>query len=156
MKPSLRFVSALPGGFANAVAFPVKSLCLLAVIVALQGCGKKKAEPPEPSTTQPGAAVSVETMAANSPRTDAPPPVPGQEPSETAAAPTANNAGDAVDPALRAILVKFYNEQLHPAQSWQELLAGKYIAKIPLGPDGKPLDWNKTMSALGRAVSAGQ
>jgi hypothetical protein len=132
--------------------FPIKTVCLLAVAVMLNGCGRRKPEPAPPSAAQQGSAVSLETLANNSPAANPPPPAPGQEPSEAAAvAETVNTTGDTVDPNLRAILVKFYNEQLHPAQSWDELLAGKYITKIPIGPDGKPLDWNKTMQSIGRA-----
>jgi hypothetical protein len=35
--------------------------------------------------------------------------------------------------------------------AWQELVRGKYIPAIPLGPDGKPLDWNTTMQRIGKA-----
>ena len=129
----------------------IKIICLLATATMLEGCRKKAVEAPVPSATTPSAAASVESLANNAPATIPPPPAPSQEPAETTAAPVVTNpSGDAVDPNLRAILVKFYNDQAHPAQSWDELLAGKYITKIPIGPDGKPLDWNRTMQAIGR------
>jgi hypothetical protein len=128
---------------------------LLAVSLTA-GCRKPAESTATNPAPKPAASVSIEGAGENAPP---PPPTPaaGQDGAEaaTAAAP-ANPAGDEVDPNLRAILVKFYNEQLHPAQSWDELMIGKYITKIPHGPDGKPLDWNKTMAAMGRAAGAGR
>jgi hypothetical protein len=129
-------------------------LSTLLVVLAVSGC-KKAADQPAPDAAPAPKAASVSIDGAD-PSAPPPPPAPAQENADPNAAPPPNPAGDEIDPNLRAILIKFYNEQLHPAQSWDELMAGKYITKVPRGPDGKPLDWNKTMAAMGRAAMSGK
>ncbi|MBI5802463.1 MAG: hypothetical protein HZA92_17275 [Verrucomicrobia bacterium] len=56
-----------------------------------------------------------------------------------------------VDASVQRVLTKFYKDHERPAMAWEELVRGKYIPAIPLGPDGKPLDWNTTMQRIGKA-----
>jgi hypothetical protein len=55
-----------------------------------------------------------------------------------------------MEAGLQRTLIKYYNDNQRPAMSWQDLVRGRYIASIPLGADGKPLDWDTTMQRIGR------
>ncbi|MSU26520.1 MAG: hypothetical protein CK546_00825 [Pedosphaera sp.] len=99
-----------------------KALSLLVAVLLVEGCRRKKPEPLAPAPDAPAAS--------------SPAPVVTYQ----------------VDASLQQVLVKFYNDNTRPAMSWEDLVGGKYIPAIPLGPDGKPLDWNTTMQRIGKAA----
>lgn len=102
----------------------ITPLVLLMAVLLVAGCRRKK---PEPSDAQ-----SVSSLIA--PATASPAP----------------GVASQVDIGLQQVLVKFYNDNQRPAMSWEDLVGGKYISSIPLGPDGQPLDWNTTMQRIGK------
>ena len=106
----------------------------------LGGCRRKKVEtatsapPPAPAASQ----LAIEPPAGS-----------------PAAGPTGRRADPPpvvyqVDASVLQVLTKFYNDHQRPAMTWEELVSGKYIPAVPLGPDGKPLDWNATMQRIGK------
>ncbi|MBI3875952.1 MAG: hypothetical protein HY300_08345 [Verrucomicrobia bacterium] len=86
------------------------------------------------------------------PATPAPPTQPSEPANASATPAPPPDAVPGVDPKLRAALAKYFNDNQHPAESWQDLLSGRYLTKIPTGPDGKPLDWKKAMAELAKAA----
>lgn len=117
------------------------ALALLLTVPLFNGCRKKKIETaapaaPDASEVTPAAAAPPVAATAAGPigRRAEPPPVVYQ-----------------VDASVQQALTKFYQAHERPAMTWDELLRGKYISAIPLGPDGKPLDWNTTMQRIGKA-----
>jgi hypothetical protein len=130
------------------------SALVLGSVLLLGGCHKKGAEsaPPTPPPAKP---IALETA----PDT-APPPPPSSDPGQAspptpqAEASPAAGSGYQVDEKLFPILDRYYNDKLRPAMSWQDLVSGRYIPSIPVGPDGKALDWNTTMQRLGKSAAA--
>jgi predicted small lipoprotein YifL len=128
-----------------------KAVYLCAIFASLAGCGRKASDLPPPAAS--GAkSVSVSALANATPAAEAPVAVAPQDANAAAApAPAPVDADPPVDPGLRAALVKYFTDQMHPAESWQDLLSGRYISRIPTGADGKPLDWKKVMAAMAKA-----
>ena len=128
----------------------IKTTELLVIGLLLSGCGEKKSAPVRVIAPPPSPAASVAPPPPTAPLPGAPTPTPGSEPAAT----TIQQPGvaDQVDARLLPILEKYYNDQQRPAMNWNDLLAGKYISKIPVGADGKPLDWNTTMQRIGKGV----
>lgn len=115
-----------------------KALSLLVAVLLVEGCRRKKPEPLAPAPDAPAAASPAP-----------PPPASDSTPPSGRPAPVVTYQ---VDARLQQVLVKFYNDNTRPAMSWEDLVGGKYIPAIPLGPDGKPLDWNTTMQRIGKAA----
>jgi hypothetical protein len=136
----------------------VSAAVLLTAVLFLNGCHKKEAAT---TTSLSPAAPAQANPILSQPSAETPPPPPPPPGSGDAApsqpqpgTPAATGPSYQVDEKLFPILEKFYNDNLRPAMNWQDLVGGKYIPAIPLGPDGKPLDWNTTMQRLGKAAAA--
>jgi len=124
----------------------IPTLALLLAVPWLDGCRRKKAETAAPA--QP--AASAPASAAAAPPADAQPAGPaGPAGRRAEPAPVVHQ----VDASVQHALAKFYNDHERPAMSWEELTRGQYIPATPLGPDGKPLDWNATMQRIGKALA---
>lgn len=134
------------GNFPSLLTVKVASIPTLALLLAvpwLDGCRRKKVETTAPAQPAAAAANPVAPAPPADFRTDGPagrrtepPPVVYQ-----------------VDATVQQALSKFYNDHERPAMTWEELVRGRYIPAIPLGPDGKPLDWNSTMQRIGKAMA---
>lgn len=127
--------------------FSFPALALLLAIPLLDGCRRKKVEPSAPlaPAAPPPAAGSADAPVASAPAAGSPPAGPAVRRAEP------SPAVYEVDASVQRVLTKFYKDHERPAMTWEELLKGKYISAIPLGPDGKPLDWNTTMQRIGKA-----
>jgi hypothetical protein len=123
----------------------IKSLVLLIAFPLLDGCRRRKPEPTAP--TSEATASSTPTSPATAQ------PAPGSGPGAGRPEPVVTYQ---VDAGLQQVLVKFYKDNQRPAMSWADLVGGKYIPSIPLGPDGKPLDWNTTMQRIGKSAARTQ
>ncbi len=127
---------------------------MLGTAILSIGCRKKEIAAPS-TPPAPAKPVAVETAIETPPPPPPAPPGAGDAPSAPPVATVAPpGTGYQVDEKLFPILDRYYNEKLRQAMSWQDLVAGKYIPSIPMGPDGKPLDWNTTMQRLGKAAAA--
>lgn len=121
----------------------IPTLALLLAVPWLDGCRRKKAETAAPAQS----AASAPAPAAAAPPADAQTAGPAERRAEPA--PVVHQ----VDASVQLALTKFYNDHERPAMSWEDLTRGQYIPAIPLGPDGKPLDWNATMQRIGKALA---
>ena len=127
--------------------FSIPALALLLAVPLLDACRRKKVETAAPSAPDQTTAAPA---SAATPATAAPPAgIPVAGPAVRRAEPPL--VVYPVDASVQQALTKFYNVHERPAMAWEELLKGKYISAIPLGPDGKPLDWNATMQRIGKA-----
>lgn len=125
----------------NTCSIPV--LALLLAVPLLDGCRRKRVETSAPVAP----AVPSVTPDAAAPPAGSP-----------AAGPVARRAEPSpvvyqVDASVQQALAKFYKDHERPAMTWEELVRGRYIPAVPLGPDGKPLDWNTTMQRIGKAMA---
>lgn len=117
----------------------IPALALLLAVLLSGGCRRKKVDTATPAASAPAATSAASAIPDPSPvagpasRRVEPPPVVYQ-----------------VDAGVLQALTKFFNDHKRPAMSWEDLVGGKYIPAIPLGPDGKPLDWNTTMQRIGK------
>lgn len=122
----------------------IPALVLLLAVPWLDGCRRRRVETAAPtSPTEPTATSAAPAAPADS-RVEGPAGRRAEPP------PVVYRA----DASVQQALAKFYKDHERPAMTWEELVRGKYIAAIPLGPDGKPLDWNSTMRRIGGAVDS--
>ena len=122
----------------------VPALALLLTVPLINGCRKRK---------------TIETAAPAAPRASEAAPTATVQPVGAAAEGAVGRGAEPppvsyhVDASVRQALSKFYNTHERPAMTWEELVRGKYIPAVPLGPDGKPLDWNTTMQRIGKSAA---
>jgi len=132
-----------------------RTLLGIVVVGLLAGCGKKKEEAPA-STGEKKQAVNVSDLLANpapsaeaatTPAGDGAPPPPAAD-----SAPAAANPAE-VDPAIKEAIKKYVEKKHISPRSWIDLTVEQgYLQGIPMGKDGKPLDFEKTMAKLGIPV----
>jgi hypothetical protein len=120
--------------------------CLLAALALAGGCRKK----PEPAPAPPPAPAAVSLAESTDAAPPPPPPPTSAEPVAAAETPAAVPKEYQLEANIQKILMKFYADKQRPAMTWDDLVGGKYIPAVPRGPDGKPLDWDKTMQRIGR------
>jgi len=140
-----------------------RSISIIVLAGCLVGCGKQKTESPAPPAPTPAPAAAQSTTTAVSPAApDAPPPPPPDAPVAAEAANATSGVPDSprepvgevtfpVSPEIRAALTKFFADNQRPATGWQDLIALHYIKSVPVGSDGKPVDWQKFMDAVAKA-----
>jgi hypothetical protein len=110
----------------------------LLMCIALCSCKKKELPPPPtpPPVVEPApaAAPSVEGSVA--------------APTEPA---TRKSSGEPANPKeVKAAFDKYSKNIGGPPGSWEELIEGKLLRGVPLGRDGKPLDFTAYQEYLGR------
>ncbi len=112
---------------------------LLILLLALAGCRRKSTPPPTPPVTSEPAPAPA-TPGAGQPPANAP--VPGTAPRPAKS--RAGHPGEPADPAsLRGLPEKYFAQVGSFPNSWQEMINRKYLAAVPLGKNGKPLDFRQ-------------
>jgi hypothetical protein len=126
-----------------------KLFCLFVVAsVSLVGCRKKEAQVPESPASSDASAVAVETAPSpvspvppppGTPVAEAPPtePMPDIKDNLPTAANDASLAPGAVHQPLTLALHRYFESRNQMPQNFQQLVAAKFIDKIPTLPPGK-------------------
>ena len=108
------------------------------MLVGVAGCRRKPTpptEPPPPATTAPAAATAAQPGPANRPATAT---TPNPRPSR------AGHPGEPANPeALRGLPEKYFTQVGSFPSSWQQMIERKYISAVPMGKNGKPLDFRQ-------------
>lgn len=113
---------------------------LLVLLIALSGCRRKTRPIEEVPAPQEQAAPVASSPATPSRQGSAPPPVAvhPQLPSR------AGHPGEPANPAeLRGLPEKYFDQVGSFPNSWQQLIDRKYLRAVPLGKNGKPLDFRQ-------------
>jgi len=126
---------------------PMRFLPVLVVCGALFGCGKKDA-PNMPPAAKEKSAVSIEDLARTaSDKTEAvPAPAEAMPPAGEPAAPPHNagrgRPGEPMNPKeVRAAIDQYFEKVGNFPNSWQDMIREKLIKTVPLGKNGRPLDY---------------
>ena len=109
---------------------------ILILLVVVAGCRRKPTPPteppPPPANTAPAAATAAP---ANRPA------------AATAPNPRPSRAGHPGEPAnpesLHGLPEKYFNQVGSFPNSWQQMIERKYISAVPMGKNGKPLDFRQ-------------
>jgi len=124
-----------------------KKVCSQFALVLLTGsflCSCEKKEKPLESMPPPPPAPAAEPA----------PAAPGEAPaaaSEPAPTPARKSSGEPANPKeVKAAFDKYSKNIGGPPGSWEELIEGKLLRSVPLGKDGKPLDFTAYQEYLGR------
>lgn len=115
---------------------------MIAVIgIAMLGCGPK----PEPAPVRPPvSAAPPQARVAPSPEPAPTRPPPPPEPGAAAPTPssTAPHPGEPANPGELAGITERYFERVGSTpQNWQDLIRNKVLRSVPVGRNGKPLDY---------------
>ena|SRR6185295_8409707 len=116
----------------------------LVLLVNIVFCSCEKKEKPLESMPPPPAAPTAEPA----------PAAPGEAPAvaaEPAPTPARKSSGEPANPKeVKAAFDKYSKNIGGPPGSWEELIEGKLLRSVPLGKDGKPLDFTAYQEYLGR------
>jgi|GEM_PF-1399600 hypothetical protein len=111
---------------------------LVLVCIALTACNQDAppSPAPPPVVAPPPKVRSAEPVAA------VPVPPPAPEATVQSTPRPANHPGEPANPAaLRGVVERYFDKVGSAPSSWQDMLRAKVIASIPVGKDGKPLDY---------------
>jgi type IV secretory pathway VirB10-like protein len=134
---------------------------VLTLAFLITGCGKSKESQPATPPAGKGPQVSVESLLDKPAAAPQPPPeqpaeapapptpaVPPPPPDESAAAgttPSLMTSSQAKLPpeliSLKKLMDKHFEITGSFPNGWQEMINAKLIKSVPVGKDGKPLDW---------------
>ncbi len=110
---------------------------LLILLIAFTGCRRKsKPAPVQPVVAEQAPAAIGEAV--GQPSSSAPQNSSAPRPART----RAGHPGEPADPAsLRGLPEKYFAQIGSFPNSWQEMINRKYLAAVPMGKNGKPLDF---------------
>ena len=112
---------------------------ILILLIACSGC-RKRAKPPTP---EPGAPAPT-SPAAVEPPTGKAPPAPTTTPGAPKRPSRVGHPGEPANPAeLQGLPEKYFNQVGSFPNSWQQLIDRKYLKAVPVGKNGKPLDFRQ-------------